>query len=49
MTDKPAPVFGLLVAYRAYECTCCGHRSTISTNHTDVCFDSHGRRQLRNR
>jgi len=39
MTDRPAPVFGLLVAYRPYECTCCGHQTNISTNHTDVCFD----------
>lgn len=39
MADKPAPVFGLMIRYRPYKCTACGHESNISTNHTDVCYD----------
>lgn len=39
MTEEIKPVFGLLATFRPYECTCCGHKEAISTNHTDLCFN----------
>lgn len=31
------PAYGLMVAYRAYRCTCCGHIKQQQTNHTGTC------------
>ena len=39
VTQPVVPVFGLMVSFRPYECTCCGHKEAISTNHTDLCFN----------
>ena len=36
---KRAPTFGLMVEPRPYQCTACGHKQTLSTNHTDNAFD----------
>lgn len=33
------PVFGLMVEPRKYQCTACGNRQLISTNHTDNVFE----------
>lgn len=38
----PKPHYGLKVKPREYECTVCGHQQSISSNHTDVCFDRCG-------
>lgn len=33
-----SPVYGLFVAPRQYECTVCGFKLTVSTNHTGTCL-----------
>lgn len=32
------PVFGLMVTYRPYVCTACGHKDSVQTNHTGECY-----------
>lgn len=33
------PVYGLMVRYRDYKCLVCNHIQSISTNHTEKCYD----------
>lgn len=30
--------YGLMVMYRHYECTACGHAQEVQTNHTGTCY-----------